>query len=148
MQKAQVLQLIDEKLQQIEEAEKKNLLNGNLNFGVHMNVYKDSPIMPQFLKKRKVLLRLLLLECFLLPLFIKMSPSSTWDQLEANTLKTVVMILGTTVFNGLILFYFFLPSLVAQTNNTQKEVKKMILQDLRQKVEALEVSDLAVHKTA
>jgi hypothetical protein len=41
MLKEEVLKLIDEKLQQIEEAETKNMLNGNLNFGLHLHLYRQ-----------------------------------------------------------------------------------------------------------
>lgn len=135
MQKAQVLKLIDEKLKQLEEAEKASIWDGKLNFGVHLNVYKDSPYMPAFLKKRKGLNRLILVTAFLIPVLVL---SFSYDWLEESFWKTIIKILLNALFIGGIFIYSILRSLVRDANNAQLEVKRLMLHDLRQQVEALE----------
>lgn len=148
MQKENVLQLIDEKLAQIEEAETKNKLNFNLNFGVHLHLYRQSPYLPPFLKKRKIVRRSILFNSFLLPLIMVLGQDHTWELFEANALKAVLQIFGTVVSTGLIFNYIILHTLVAYANSTQKDVKMLLLHDLRQKVEAMEeTSDRVVQKT-
>ena len=136
MQKEKVLQLIDEKLQQIEEAEKATIWRGKLNYGVHQNVYKDSPYMPTFLKKRKSLNRLILFTAFAIPILVH--TLSFGDGPDESILKTIIKILLNALFVGGIFIYSFLRSLVRDTNSVQQEVKKMMLHDLRQKVEVME----------
>lgn len=53
MKKELVIEMIDEKMKQMEEASAKNILSGNLNFGLHLNLYKDSPYKEALLKKKK-----------------------------------------------------------------------------------------------
>ena len=135
MQKESVLQLIDEKLQQIEEAEKANFWNGKISYGVHQNVYKDSPYMPRFLKKRKGLNRAILIQAFLIPVMVL---SFSYDWLEESLWKTIIKILLNALFIGGIFIYSFLRSMVQHANNAQLEVKRLMLHDLRQKVAAME----------
>lgn len=148
MQKEKVLQLIDEKLAQVEEAEKASMWKGKLNFGVHLNVYKDSPYMPAFLKKRKGLNRRLLIGALVIPVIVLLFSMSYGSWPEESLLKTVVKLLLNALFTGGILIYGMLHSIVQGVNDAQQDVKKMMLRDLRQKVEALEeVSEKVVQKT-
>lgn len=138
MQKANVLQLIDEKLKQLEEAEKASLWKSKLSFGVHLNVYKDSPYMPAFLKKRKGLNRRLLIGALVIPVIVLLFSMSYGSWPEESLLKTVVKLVLNALFTGGILIYGMLHSIVQGANDAQQDVKKMMLRDLRQKVEALE----------
>ena len=147
MQKREVLQLIDEKLEQVEEAEKVNIWKGKISFGVHLHVYQHSPYLPLIIKKRKLIQRLILAETFLIPLIILTLSFGYADKADQSFWKAVVMVLVNALFLGGLFVYGLLRSLVRDTISAEKEVKKMMLHDLRQKVEALEVSDLAVHKT-
>ncbi len=147
MQKEKVLQLIDEKLNQIEEAEKVNIWKGKLSFGVHQHVYKDSPYLPVILKKRKGINRRILIATFAIPVIVLLFEFSYGDWQEESIWKTVVKLLLSSLFTGGIFIYGMLLSLVNDTNSAQKEVKKLMLHDLRQKVEAIEVNEKEVQKT-
>ena len=130
---------------QVEEAEKANLWKEKLNFGVHLNVYKDSPYMPSFLKKRKTISRLILFEAFAIPILVHTFGSSEWS--EESIWKTIIKILLSALVVGGIFIYTILRSLVNDTNSVQNDVKKMMLHDLRQQIEALETNETAVQKT-
>lgn len=146
MQKKSVLQLIDEKLKQLDETEKESIWKGKLNFGVHLNVYKDSPYLASVLKKRKFINRLIFFEAFAIPILVHSFGSSIWS--EESIWKTIIKILLSALFVGGVFIYTILRSLVNDTNSAQNEVKRLMLHDLRQKVEMLEeVSDPAVQKT-
>lgn len=148
MQKQTVLQLIDEKLAQIEEAETKNRLAGNLNFGVHLHLYQQSPYLKGFEKKRKQLRTFIWMETFFIAFLLVGLNSSLFDKIAENPFKAIVGLLVSSAVSGLFFVYWPLRSLVAYTNSTQKEVKKLMLHDLRQKVESLEeVSGPVVQKT-
>lgn len=135
MQKENVLQLIDEKLAQLEEAEKAGIWEGKINFGVHFNMYKDSLYMPAFLKKTKTVNRLLLFEAFAIPVLVFTLSFGNWP--EESIWKTVIKVLLNALFIGGIFIYGMLRSLVQEANSAQKEAKKLMLHDLRQKVESL-----------
>jgi hypothetical protein len=147
MQKEHVLQLIDEKLAQIEEAETKNLLNGNLNFGLHVHLYRQSPYMKDFEKKRKQLRAFIWVDTFIIAFMLVGINSDLFDKISQNPFKAIVGIIVLSVVSGLLFVYYPLRSLVATANSTQKEVKKLMLYDLRQKVEALEANEMAAQKT-
>ena len=138
MQKNEVLQLIDEKLAQLQEAEKRNKWNERLSFGVHLQAYRQSPFMEAFLKKRKQLQREILLTSFGIPMMFYLLDSKFYDQLQENFLKAAVFLLVNTIFWGLVLRFAFIRAVALHTNNAQHEVKKMMLTDLRQKIEQLE----------
>ncbi len=138
MQKDKVLQLIDEKLAQIEEAEKKNALKGNLNFGLHLHLYRQSPYLPAFEKKRKRLHNFLWLETFLIPFVLVGISSDLWEKFFDSPFIVVTGVFVLSAISGLFFVYLPLHALIANANSAQKEVKKMMLHDLRQKVEALD----------
>lgn len=149
MQKEKVLQLIDEKLAQIEEAEKKNALKGNLNFGLHLHLYRQSPYLAEFEKKRKRLVNFLWFETFLIPLMLVGISSDLWEKFFDNPILVIVGVLVLSAVSGLFFIYLPLHALIANANSVQKEVKRLMLHDLRQKVEALdEFTEKEVHKTA
>ena len=147
MQKQEVLQLIDEKLQHLEETEKVNIWQGKISFGVHLPLYNNSPFLQAFLKKKKLIQRLIVFETFFLPFLVLTLSTGFWERLEAAFWKTIVVLLVNVFFLGLIFIYGSLRSLVRESISAQKEVKKMILHDLRQKVEALDVTDRVAQKT-
>lgn len=148
MQKEKVLQLIDEKLAQIEEAEKKNAVKGNLNFGLHLHLYRQSPYLADFEKKRKRLRNFLWFETFFIPLMLVGISSDLWDKFFDSPFIVVAGVLVISAVSGLLFVYFPLYALIANANSVQKDVKKLMLHDLRQKVEALdEFSEKAVQKT-
>jgi len=147
MQKEKVLQLINEKLAQVEEAEKKNALTGNLNFGLHLHLYRQSPYLKDFEKKRQLLHRFILLETFFIPLMVIGIDSNTFDKIAESPFTAILGIIAIAAVAGFFFVYFPLRMLIAFSNSTQKEVKKMMLHDLRQQVETLDdVSEMAAQK--
>ena len=149
MQKRQILQLIDEKLQQVEETEKVNIWQGKISFGVHLPLYQHSPYLQPFLKKKKVIQRLIIFETIFIPILVLTFSTGFTEKLEEAFWKTIIIVLVNALFVGFLFIYGALRSLVRDTISAQKEVKKMMLHDLRQKIEAMEeVSDRAVHTTA
>lgn len=149
MQKGEVLKLIDEKLQQIEEAETKNRFTGNLNFGLHLHLYRQSPYLKEFEKKRKMLRDFIWIETFTIAFMLVGLNSDLFDKITENPFKAIVGMLVVSAVSGLFFVYFPLRFLIANANSTQKEVKKMMLHDLHQKIEALDtVTDRGVHTGA
>lgn len=138
MQNQKVLQLIDEKLQQLEEAEKDNVWKTKISFGVHLEVYRQSPYFHAFIKKKKLVQRLLIFQTFALPILVLTLSFGFNSQPETGFWKTVGLILINAFFVGAIFIYGILRSLVRDTISTENEVKKMMLHDLRQKVAAME----------
>ena len=138
MQKNELLQLIDDKLAQLNEAEKATKWDDKLRYGVHLNLYRQSPFMEAFLKKRKNVQRQILFATFAIPILVFLWDSGFYEQWEQNPWKVVVMLLVNTLFSGLIIIYGLMRSVARTTNSAQSEVKKMMLFDLRQKVEQME----------
>ena len=61
----------------------------------------------------------------------------TSDILEMNVLRAIRYYLIGTLFYGLLAVYFPLHGLITFSNDVQKEVKKMILEDVKKKVQLL-----------
>ncbi len=133
-----MLHLIDDKLAQLEAAEKATKWSGKLSYGVHLDVYRQSPFWAAFLKKRKSVHQQIWFAAFAIPLIIYLWSSHFYEQLEQNIWKALVMLLVNTLFFGLIFIYGTLRSVARTTNSAQNEVKKMMLTDLRQKIEQME----------
>ena len=134
MDKESVIRIIDDKLKKIEEANIKNISKGSLNFGVHLDDYKNSPQLQAILKKRKRLITLLWVESFLIPATVIIISS---DAFEGSLIKGIMLLLVGSLFAGLIFVYFPLHSLISYSNDMQKDVKKMMLEDLKNKIEEL-----------
>lgn len=125
-------------MQQIEETETKNVLYGNLNFGLHLHLYRQSPHLKDFEKKRKQLRTFIWLETFFISFMLIGLNSDLFDKIAENPFKAIAGLLILSAVSGLFFVYFPLRSLVASAKSTQKEVKKLMLHDLRQKVEVME----------
>ncbi len=134
MNKDAIIKIINEKIQQVEEANTKNILSGNLNIGVHLNLYKGSPYILPLLKKKKRLTTLLWVESFLIPATIIIISS---DVFEGSVIKGIMLLLVGSLIAGLIFVYFPLYGLISYSNDMQKDVKKMMLEDLKNKIEGL-----------
>jgi hypothetical protein len=136
-EKEKVLQIIDEKLRQLEEADKKNTSRGNFNFGIHLNVYENAPRLPIVLKKKKRLKKMLWVQTFFVSFFMVGIYTDFLGKMDEHFLKALVSLVLMGAMGGLIFVYFPMRTMVVETNDLQAEVKKMILEDVKQQVEAL-----------
>jgi hypothetical protein len=134
MDKERVIRIIDDKLKKIEEANTKNILKGSLNVGVHLDDYKDSTQLQTILKKRKRLNTLLWVETFSIPALVIITFS---DVLDGSFIKGILLLLAGSLFAGLIFVYLPLHGLISFSNDMQKDVKKMMLEDLKNKIQEL-----------
>lgn len=135
MHKNEVLRLIDEKLQQVEEAEKATKWNDKVIYGVHLQAYKQSPLLQPFLKKRKNLKTQMLLMSIMEPLMAYLLGFDFYGKLEQNPWIALIGLIGNAVFIGLVAYSTTMVSLVRDINKAQNDVKKMMLLDLREKIE-------------
>jgi Na+/melibiose symporter-like transporter len=87
------------------------------------------------------------LETFFISFMLVGIQSNMFDKIAENPFKAIAGLLVVSAMSGLFIVYFPLRTLVASANSTQKEVKKLMLHDLRTKVQALEVSEKGVQKT-
>jgi len=134
MKKELVIQMIDEKMKQMEEASSKNILTGNLNFGLHLNLYKESPFREALLKKKRNLNILLLVQTFTITAVMIIIFSNVF---EGSFLKGITLFIVETILTGFIFVYYPLQGLIVYANDVQKEVKKIILEDLKNKINKL-----------
>ncbi len=132
MEKEVIIRIIDDKIKKIEEAQIKNTLIGSLNFGVHVNDYVHSAHLQTVLKKRKKLIIFLWLETFSIALMMIIILAGIFEKFENNLWKAIVAIIMLSLLTGLIFIYFPLRHLIAETNSVQAEVKKMILEDIKE----------------
>jgi hypothetical protein len=130
--------IIDAKLKELEQAQKHNTLKGNLNFGVVVNNYIKNNHLPSFLKKRKTLIQILWIETFFIPLFLLFTGGDITEKIAAQPVKAIAGIIALTLIGGLFFVHFPLRSLIAQANEAQHEVKKMILEDIKNQIQELE----------
>ena len=113
--------------------------SGRFNFGINRLYYQHLPSWNRFVTGKKKLVRLIWLQAFLTTFTIVFLSDFTSDQVIWKSL--VRSLLGSLIFT---LFFtavaFF--SMAAQLNQVQKEARRLVYEELLEKIEEAEVQEV------
>jgi hypothetical protein len=81
---------------------------------------------------------MLWVESLFIPFFLMFIRGDITDKIATEPLKTIFGMVVLSVIGGLFFVHFPLRALITQANTAQKEVKKMMLEDIKQQVQELQ----------
>jgi hypothetical protein len=114
------------------------LLYGKISFGIDASAYSHLPAWKSLLDKKKLLVRAIWVQAFLLSLIVVGITADIWNKLQENWMRALTGWLLLAVF---IMFLYVIQSyytLFVSFRNAEREVRKLIYQDLLQKIEMTE----------
>ena len=111
------------------------LLNGKFSFGVDSGNYGHLPAWKTLVQKKKNLVRGIWVQAFLLSLIVVAITTDIWNKFELNWVKALTGWLLLAAFIMLLYVIQFYYSLFISFRNTEREVRKLIYQDLLLKLD-------------
>jgi hypothetical protein len=111
------------------------LYKGKLSFGVDPKVYGHLPSWDSLLKNKKTLVRTFWIGSFGLSILIVSLTTKLWDHLQENWWKAIILLIATSIVVTLLNVIWFSFSLFTQVRQTEREVRKLIYEDILQKIE-------------
>ena len=109
-------------------------LHGKLSFGVNSKDYEHLPAWKDLVKKKNQLVKMVWINAIFVSLLIVSFVGDVWDKFEQNWLMALFYWLGMSVvvmFFQVLASYF---SLFYHFRQTEREVRKLIYQDILQQL--------------
>ena len=125
---------IETKLRELDQKkdEQEYVSLGRIGFGLATKDYQHLPSWSNFVAGKKRLQRLIWIQAFFLSLFIYSFSIDLWDH---NWLIVLLKTLTMALVNTLVFTVWVLYSLIFDVNKVQREVKKLLYEDLLQKLQ-------------
>jgi hypothetical protein len=114
------------------------ILYGKISFGIESSSYSHIPAWKSLLAKKKLLVRGIWVQAFLLSLIVVGITADIWTRMQENWMRALAGWLLLAIF---IMFLYVIQSyytLFVSFRNAEREVRKLIYQDLLQKIEMTE----------
>lgn len=115
------------------------LYKGRLSFGVPAQKFSHLPAWPTLLKNKKILVRRVWLSAFVISLIVAGWTNQLWEQFSRHWVKALVMWLVISAVIMLIYVIGFFYAMFVNFRNTEREVRKLIYQDLLEKIDEKEM---------
>ena len=109
-------------------------LRGRFNFGMNKQQYQHLPSWNAFVKDKKRLVRLIWAEAFLTVGMVYAFVPGGWELYQSKW-KTLLVILAVILFLGLFLALTSYFITAFEVNRVQKQVKRLIYEDLLHQIE-------------
>ena len=128
---------IQQKLNDLEKQKdmQEMIWKGRLSFGVNESDYAHLPAWNDLVLKKKRLVRWVWIDAFLLSLIVVSIISDVWEKFDQNWWKAVIYWVLTAAVVMLFWTIGSYYSLFAHFRQTEREVRKLIYQDILDKME-------------
>lgn len=137
MNDKELKQYIDQKLSDLNKGKDMIDLNnkGKLSFGVDSKEFGHLPSWNELVKNKKKMIRLIWIGGFILSLMIVSTTENIWDKLEQNWIKAIVGWISLSIVIMLFYMIWFYYSLFAQFRRTERQIRKLIYEDILTRIE-------------
>lgn len=108
---------------------------GRLSFGLSEKDYKHLPSWKELVRSKKKLIRVFWSGCFLISFAVVGLASNVADRLTHNWIEAVMVWIATSLFAMMLYVMAFNFSLFYQARKTEHEVRKLIYEDILNKME-------------
>ncbi|HEU4472177.1 MAG TPA: hypothetical protein VFR58_13890 [Flavisolibacter sp.] len=127
---------IERQLVELEKQKDMNdLLNkGRFSFGADSRKWGHLPAWAELVKQKKIMIRLIWVEAFFAPLLIVAIAGDIWEKLETNWISAVAGWIFLSAFAGIFYVLSLYHTLFVQYRRTEREIRKLIYQDLLEKI--------------
>lgn len=138
---------INQKLVDLKKGKDMNdvLHKGKLSFGMDSKVYGNLPSWNALLQNKKTLVRIYWAGSFGLAILIVSITTKIWDQFQQNWWKAIILLIATSMVVTLFNVIWFSFSLFAQVRQTEREVRKLIYEDILRKIEEEKQPEPVIH---
>ena len=114
------------------------LWNGKISFGMDPGNYEHLPAWKTLVQKRKMMVRGIWIQAFILAMIVVGITSDIRNQFELNWVKALTGWLLLAVFVMVLFVIQFFYSVFVSFRNTEREIRKLIYQDLLLKLDDAE----------